>query len=52
MRIFRQQSNPLVVFLLIGLIVGGLAGYLTRPETAEIRIGPLTWKSELTKTAS
>jgi hypothetical protein len=42
MRILGRQSNPLVVFLLIGLIMGGLAGYLTRPETAEIRIGPLS----------
>jgi hypothetical protein len=30
-----------VSFLLIGLIVGAIAGYLTRPESAEIRIGPL-----------
>jgi hypothetical protein len=42
MPILGRQSNPLVVFLLIGLIMGGLAGYLTRPETAEIRIGPLS----------
>jgi hypothetical protein len=42
MRILGRQSNPLVVFLLIGLIVGGLTGYLTRPEAAEIRIGPLS----------
>ena len=40
---FVPTSLPvLVVFLLIGLIVGGLTGYLTRPETAEIRIGPLS----------
>jgi hypothetical protein len=31
----------MVVFLLIGLLVGALAGYMTRPESAEIRIGPL-----------
>jgi hypothetical protein len=38
----RARSNALVVFLAIGLIVGGLLGYLTRPETAEIRFGPVS----------
>ena len=42
MQILRRQMNPLIVFLLIGLIVGGLVGYLTRPETVEITIGPLS----------
>ncbi|MFD1331971.1 hypothetical protein ACFQ4O_08150 [Methylopila musalis] len=28
--------NGKVVFLLIGLVVGGLAGWLTRPEAAEV----------------
>ncbi|HZQ12836.1 MAG TPA: hypothetical protein VFB31_08515 [Pseudolabrys sp.] len=37
----KQQANPLVVFAAIGLFVGIAAGYLTRPESAEIRIGPL-----------
>jgi hypothetical protein len=33
----------LLAFLLIGLVIGGLAGYMTRPEeTAEIRLGPLS----------
>ena len=31
--------NAKVVLLLVGLVVGGLAGYLTRPEAAEIKIG-------------
>ena len=36
------RSN-LLAFLLIGLVIGGLAGYMTRPEeTAEIRVGPLS----------
>ncbi len=39
---FRMNSNPLVVFLVVGLIVGAIAGYLTRPETAEIRFGPVS----------
>jgi len=38
----RARTNALVVFLLIGLLVGGLIGYLTRPETAEIRFGPIS----------
>jgi hypothetical protein len=35
------RSN-LVVFLIIGLLVGALAGYVTRPESAEIKLGPLS----------
>ena len=36
------RSN-LVAFLLIGLVIGGVAGYITRPEeTAEIKLGPLS----------
>ena len=38
----RQQSNPLVAYLVVGLLIGVLAGYLTRPETAEIRLGPIS----------
>jgi hypothetical protein len=41
MQLLRGRSNPMVVFLLVGLLVGALAGYMTRPESAEIRIGPL-----------
>jgi hypothetical protein len=41
MQLLRGRSNAMVVFLLIGLLVGALAGYMTRPESAEIRIGPL-----------
>ena len=36
-----RQASPIVVFLLIGLFVGAIAGYLTRPESAEIRLGPV-----------
>ena len=36
-----KQASPLVVFLAIGLFVGAVAGYLTRPESAEIRLGPV-----------
>jgi hypothetical protein len=34
--------NAKVVLLLAGLVVGGLTGYLTRPEAAEIKIGSLS----------
>jgi len=34
--------NAKVVLLLVGLVVGGLTGYLTRPEAAEIKIGSLS----------
>ena len=38
----RNQSNTLVAFLVAGLLIGALAGYLTRPETAEIKFGPVS----------
>ena len=38
--------EPLVVFLVIGLLIGALAGYLTRPESAEIKLGPIEHRSE------
>ena len=34
--------NVKVALLLLGLLVGGVAGYLTRPLTAEIRLGDTT----------
>jgi hypothetical protein len=37
----KKQASPLVVFLAIGLLVGAIAGYLTRPESAEIQLGPI-----------
>jgi len=35
------RSN-LIVFLIIGLLVGALSGYMTRPQSAEIKLGPLS----------
>ncbi len=35
------RSN-LVAFLVVGLLIGAVAGYLTRPESAEIKLGPLS----------
>jgi hypothetical protein len=36
-----MRSN-LLVFLVVGLLVGALAGYLTRPQSAELKLGPLS----------
>ena len=36
-----MRSN-LVVFTVVGLLVGALAGYLTRPQSAEIKLGPVS----------
>jgi hypothetical protein len=35
------RSN-LIAFLVIGLLIGALSGYLTRPESTEIKLGPLS----------
>ena len=32
--------SKLVSFLVVGLLIGALAGYLTRPESTEIKFGP------------
>jgi hypothetical protein len=37
----RARSN-LIAFLVVGLLIGALAGYVTRPESAEIKLGPLS----------
>ena len=38
-----QGRSNLIAFLLIGLLVGGLSGYMTRPEeSTEIKLGPLS----------
>ena len=33
--------SSLVAFAVVGLLVGALAGYMTRPEATEIKFGPL-----------
>ena len=33
--------NTRVLLLIIGLVVGALVGYLTRPESAEIKFGSI-----------
>jgi hypothetical protein len=43
MAIGKQSAlNPLVLFLLIGLFIGAIAGYFTRPDAAEIKLGPVS----------
>jgi hypothetical protein len=36
-----RRPNAMVAYAAIGLLIGVLAGYLTRPESAEIKIGPV-----------
>ncbi|HEX5777434.1 MAG TPA: hypothetical protein VFY21_01205 [Xanthobacteraceae bacterium] len=36
-----MRANATVTYAIIGLLIGALAGYLTRPESAEIKIGPV-----------
>ncbi len=33
--------NTKLVLLVVGLIAGGLIGWVTRPQAAEIKLGPL-----------
>jgi hypothetical protein len=33
--------NSRVLFLIVGLVLGAIVGYLTRPTAAEISFGPL-----------
>ena len=37
-----MRSNLKIVLLLAGLVIGALIGYGTRPESAEIKIGPVS----------
>ena len=36
-----QPRSNLLAFLIVGLLIGAFAGYVTRPESAEIKFGPL-----------
>ncbi|MEW6437200.1 MAG: hypothetical protein AB1508_08515 [Pseudomonadota bacterium] len=33
--------NARVLFLIVGLVLGALVGWVTRPEATEVRLGPL-----------
>jgi hypothetical protein len=35
------RPNAMVAYAAVGLLIGALGGYLTRPESAEIKIGPV-----------
>jgi hypothetical protein len=35
------MKNGKVILLVVGLLIGALAGWLTRPEAAEINLGPV-----------
>ncbi|MBN8937160.1 MAG: hypothetical protein J0I13_12985 [Rhizobiales bacterium] len=37
-----MRANALLTLAVIGILVGGLVGYLTRPEAAEIKLGPIS----------
>jgi hypothetical protein len=39
-----QGRSNLIAFLLIGLVIGGLSGYMTRPESTEFKLGPLSFE--------
>ena len=42
MDVINRRTSASAVFLVLGLIAGGMVGYETRPaETAAIRLGPL-----------
>ncbi len=36
------MRNNLLAFAVVGLLVGALAGSLTRPQSSEIKVGPLS----------
>jgi uncharacterized membrane protein (Fun14 family) len=37
-----QARSGLLAFLIVGLLIGAFAGYATRPESAKIKLGPLS----------
>jgi hypothetical protein len=44
--------NNKVILLVVGLLVGGLIGFLTRPQTAEIKLGPISMEVQTDQTAA
>lgn len=44
--------NAKVLLLVIGLVAGALVGYLTRPQAAELKLGPLQMEVQTDQTAS
>ena len=44
--------NTKVILLVIGLLVGSLIGYMTRPESADIKVGPIELNVQTDQTAA
>jgi hypothetical protein len=44
--------NAKLLLLVVGLLVGGFVGYLTRPQAAEIKLGPLSLEVQSDRAAS
>lgn len=40
-----------ILLLVVGIVLGGLVGYLTRPEAAELKIGGLSLEVQGTRPA-
>ncbi len=34
--------NIRVILLIVGVLIGGLVGFMTRPQSAEIKLGPIS----------
>jgi hypothetical protein len=44
--------NTKVILLVIGLLVGSLIGYVTRPESSDIKVGPIQLNVQTDQTAA
>jgi hypothetical protein len=44
--------NTKIILLLIGLVVGGLVGFMTRPQSSEIKVGPIELNVQTNQTAA
>ena len=50
MQIFNRSMNPLIVFVVIGLLAGALVGYATIPAAkSAIRLGPIAIETQSKK---
>jgi hypothetical protein len=45
------MMNTRVVLLVVGLLIGGLVGFLTRPQSAEVKLGPISLNVQTDQTA-
>jgi hypothetical protein len=43
--------NAKIICLVLGLVIGGLVGWLTRPEAAEVSVGPVSIEVQGTRPA-